>query len=447
MSMARPKVALVAVLIALAAAANAQPLWVEDFEGPGDLASRGWRVEADETQSLWAIRDGHVEVECLRKPYKGGRIVHDVPIVQRGVLEFDCLLAAKGAANYDHLSLGLKLFGHLMAFKKYAGHHLLAHVPAENIMYSATGKVPLGKWVHFRVEFDAPRGRVEYYLGDARDPLMIDTRLTMKTEGETGEFEWFNYGLTKGTVTNWVDNVSLRRVESDEEQTTSRRRTLLVLGMSSERLGVEDAVRNAVPADSLSVYVMQTRSSATRPSNIFSLDSVPGAATWREARRIILADVPAGPRECLPPHMLDDLSRAVRGGADLLVLGGPFALGSGGYAGTVLEELLPVQVGGPWRLRRFETPQPIAGLRAGPTVLWYHDAPPKAGDVHTALKAGGKPMYAWWRCGKGRVGVFLGAALGSPADFGDGVPFWEWGGWAGLVQNMMAIDSVAGEER
>ena len=38
-----------------------------------------------------------------------------------------------------------------MAFKNYAGHHLLVHVPAENIMYSATGKVPLGEWVHFRV--------------------------------------------------------------------------------------------------------------------------------------------------------------------------------------------------------------------------------------------------------------------------------------------------------
>lgn len=441
------KVALVAVLIVGSAVANAQPLWVEDFEGPGDLAGRGWRVEADQTQSRWAIRDGHLEMQGLRNPYKGGRIVHDVPIIERGVLEFDCLLAAQGAANYDHLSLGLKLFGHLMAFKRYAGHHFMAHVPAENIMYSATAGVPLGEWVHFRVEFDAPRGRVEYYMGDARDPLMIDTRLTMSTEGQTGEFEWFNYGLTKGMVTNLVDNVSLRRIESDDGQTTTLRdRTLLVLGPSSERLGIEGAVRGLVPAEELSVYVMQTRGSATRPSNIFALDSVPGAATWREARQIILADVPAGPRDCLPPHLLEDLERTVSDGADLLVFGGPFALGNGGYEGTILKDLLPVALDGLWRMRRFEAPQPLAGDPGEPAVLWYHDVPPRDDGVETALTVDGKSLYAWCRHGKGRVGVFLGAALGRPDDFGEAMPFWEWDGWPGLVERMMTISGVAREE-
>ena len=435
------------VLMVGAGVADGQPVWVEDFEGPGNLASRGWRVEADESQSHWTILEGHLEMQGLRNPYKGGRIVHDVPIIERGVLEFDCLLAAQGAANYDHLSLGLKLYGHLMAFKKYAGHHFMAHVPAENIMYSATGKVPLGEWVHFRVEFDAPRGRVEYYMGEARDPLMIDTRLTMNTEGEGGEFEWFNYGLTKGAVTSLVDNVRLRRIESHDGQTTApRERTLLVLGPSSERLGIEGALRHAVPAEKLSVYVMQTRSSATRPSNIFSLDSVPGAATWREARRIILADVPAGPRECLPPHLLGDLERAVTDGCDLLVLGGPFALGSGRYAGTPLQDLLPVALDGPWRLRRFDAPQPLATEPGEPAVLWYHDVPSRDDDVQTALTAGGKPLYAWRPHGKGRVGVFLAAALGSLEDFGEAIPFWEWDGWPRLVERMMTIGGVVGEE-
>ena len=447
MSMPTLKLALLAALVVTPVVPHAQPIWVEDFEGPGDLASRGWRVEADETQSRWTIHDGHLEVQGLRNPYKGGRVVHDVPVIERGVLEFDCLLAAEGASNYDHLSLGLKLFGHLMAFKKYAGHHFMAHVPAENIMYSATGKVPLGEWVHFRVEFDAPRGRVEYYIGDTRDPLMIDTRLTMNAEGETGEFEWFNYGLTKGAVTNLVDNVSLRSIDAgDGPATTPRDRTLLVLGPSSERLGVESALRNSVSPDGLSVYVMQTRSSATRPTNKFALDNVPGGATWREAGRILLADVPAGPRECLPPHALEDLERAVRDGADLLVLGGPFALGNGAYAGTVLESMLPVEIGGPFRLRRFDAPRRIVGQPGEPTVLWYHDAPAKDATVGTALAAGGTALYAWWAYGSGRVGVFLGAALGSPADFGEAVPFWQWGGWPGLIERMTTISGVAGEE-
>ena len=60
----------------------------------------------------------------------------------------------------------------------------------------------------------------------------------------------------------------------------------------------------------------------------------------------MLADVPAGPAECLPPHLLADLAQAVREGADLLVLGGAFAFGKGAYAGTPLEEMLPVKIGG-----------------------------------------------------------------------------------------------------
>ncbi len=433
-----------AVVLAMVSVAGAQPPLVEDFEGAVDLTERGWRVEADETQSVWTVVDGHLEVICPRNPYKGGRIVRDVPTIERGVLEFDCRLGVEGSSNYNHLSLGLRLFEHLMAFKKYSGHHLLVHVPAENIMYSATGAVPLNEWVHYRVEFDTTRGRVEYYLGDERDPLKIDTRLTMNIEGETGELEIFNYGLTKGTVTNWVDNISLRAIETGGEQTAGARdRTLLILGISSERLGVEAAVREAVPGERLVVYNMQTRSSATRPTNLLTLDKVPGATTWESAQQIILADVPAGPGECLPPHLLDDLERSVSDGADLLVLGGPFALGSGQYAGTVLEEMLPVEVGGAWQLKRFEAPQALAGEAA---VLWYHDAPAKPGEVRTALPAGGTPMFAWWPYGKGRVGVFLGAALGSAEDFGEATPFWEWDGWPDLVERMMTIGGVAGEE-
>jgi hypothetical protein len=436
-----------ATVLALApTAAGAQPVWQEDFDGPGDLPSRGWRVEATETQSLWTLTGGHLEVQCFRGPYQGGRIVHEVPLVPRGVLEFDCLLAAEGIANYDHLSLGLKLYGHLMAFKRYAGHHLLVHVPATNTDYSVTGTVPLQQWVHFRVEYDAPRGRVEYYLGDARDPLMVDLRLAMKTEGAPGEFELFNYGLTKGPVTNLVDNISLRALDEANGATlVTRDRTLLFLGPSSERLGVAAALQAGTSPESLSVYTLQTRSAATEPRNIFGLDRMPGTATWRQARTIVLADVPAGPRECLPPHLLEDLERAVQAGADLLVLGGPFSLGKGEYAGTALERLLPVTLGGPWEVRRFDAPRPIAGLSGKPAVLWYHGLAPKAAHVQTGLRAGDVPLHAWWPVGKGRVGVFLGAPLGSPEDFGGAVPFWEAEGWPEVLRKLAAFDRI-GEE-
>ena len=66
--------------------------------------------------------------------------------------------------------------------------------------------------------------------------------------------------------------------------------------------------------------------------------------------------------------------------------------------------------------------------------------------MKTTLTAGDQPLYAWWPYGNGRVGVFLGAALGSAEDFGEAVPFWQWDGWPGLIERMMTISGVAGEE-
>jgi uncharacterized membrane protein len=48
----------------------------------------------------------------------------------------------------------------------------------------------------------------------------------------------------------------------------------------------------------------------------------------------------------LKPEVMDLLKKRVRDGAGLLMLGGYHSLGPGGYGGTPLEEVLPVQVGG-----------------------------------------------------------------------------------------------------
>jgi len=432
------------VLIACAGIAPAQVLFSEDFEGAGGLAERGWTVEATPEQSEWSVEDGHLTAICHRSPYKGGRIVRQVPVVERGVLEFDCLFARDGTTDYNHLCFGLKLYGQMMAFKRYGGHLWMVYRPAEKDWYVVSDRVPLGEWTHLRVEFDIARARAEFYLGDDPDPLLIATDLAMTPEGETGELELFNYGLTKGTVAHLVDNIVLRDIEpTGEAAGTQRTRALVFRGMTSERYRALEAMQGtgalALGPERVSQYTLMARSAATLPRNKLALERVPGAATWREARWIVLEDMPAGPGEVLPGYLLDDLDRAVRDGASLLVLAGPLSLGKGAWQGTPLEAMLPVAVGGPWELRHLDAPAPLAGCEGSPAVRWYHDVTLVEGATAGALTAAGRPMVATRPLGEGSVTVFLAAPLGSAEDFAGAQPFWEWDGWPDLVRTMAGV--------
>ncbi|MBD3292126.1 MAG: hypothetical protein GF393_04320 [Armatimonadia bacterium] len=434
------------VLVCSALPLSAEVLFSEDFDGPASLAERGWTVEAEMEQSEWSVQDGQLRAVCHRSPYKGGRIVREVPVAQRGVLEIEALFAQAGARNYDHLCLGVKLYGYMMAFKKLGGHQWMVYRPAENTWYTVTDRVPLGEWTHLRVEFDIPRQRVEYYLGDARDPLMIATELPMRPEGETGELEVFNYGVTKGTVTNLIDSITLRSIEEPADGAEASRDLALVFrGMTSDRYRAREALQETLGGERVVSYTPMTRRPATVPRNKLALDSVPGGPTWAQARWVVLEDMPAGPGEVLPPFLLEDLGRAVRGGAHLLVLAGPFSLGKGAWQGTALEEMLPVEIGGPWDLRRLDAPTPLSGCEGNPGVLWYHEAALTGGATPLPIAAATSPMVATHALGEGRVTVFLAAPLGDPAEFGEAEPFWEWGGWPDLLRSLAGVEGGAAQ--
>ena len=428
-----------------ASAAHAELLLDEDFAGEASLTERGWVVEAEPQQSQWSVEDGHLRVVCHRSPYQGGRIVRAVPVTQRGVLELDARFAQEGGVNYDHLCLGIKLYGYMTAFKKYGGHNWTVYRPEQQTWYTVSDRVPLGEWTHLRVEFDIPRSRVEYYLGDARDPLLVDTDLPMSPEGETGELEIFNYGLTKGTVTHLIDNVTLSSTEAAGEGAPGvRDLTLVFRGLTSDRYRAREILEAALGAERVLSYTLMARGAATAPRNQLALDAVPGAATWAGARRVVLEDMPAGPGEVLAPWLLEDLERSVRDGAHLLVLAGPFSLGKGAWQGTPLEAMLPVEVGGPWTLRRLDMPAPLPGGNGAASLLWCHAATPVEGASVSAA-AGEMPLIVSRPYGAGAVTIFLGAPLGHVPDFGDTQPFWEWDGWPDLLGRLAGV--AGGDEQ
>jgi uncharacterized membrane protein len=144
----------------------------------------------------------------------------------------------------------------------------------------------------------------------------------------------------------------------------------------------------------------------------------------------------------LKPEQMELIKKRVRDGAGLVMLGGYHSLGPGGYAGTPLEEILPVFVGGrdigqvPEPFLPALTPEGrnhpvfanigkffpapnappqsaglppldgcvrVAGARPGATVLAVYTPLPAAGPE----KAGAPmPVLAVQPCGKGRVAVF-----------------------------------------
>jgi uncharacterized membrane protein len=137
----------------------------------------------------------------------------------------------------------------------------------------------------------------------------------------------------------------------------------------------------------------------------------------------------------------------VAAGGGLLLLGGPYALGQGFISGTYVEDLLPVSVSPVRDLLPADTPLVLTAeptalvgpfadslLAQSPEVYWRHliELRPEA-EVH--LRAGSEPVLVTGSYGEGRVTVFSGAALGSPAS--GHLAFWEWEDWPALLSDVV----------
>ena len=157
---------------------------------------------------------------------------------------------------------------------------------------------------------------------------------------------------------------------------------------------------------------------------------------------VVLADTEA---RTLRPNMRQWLAAFVQRGGRLLLLGGPYAFGRGGWADDELTaDLLPVTLhrndldfaGKMKPVKLVPTGKPAAGLdyRAEPLVVWQHNAEAKPG-VTVVATAGGKPAIAYGDCGKGKVAVVLVAPLGEVPP--GATAFWDWSDWPSLMQGLV----------
>jgi uncharacterized membrane protein len=135
----------------------------------------------------------------------------------------------------------------------------------------------------------------------------------------------------------------------------------------------------------------------------------------------------------------DWLRGYVAAGGSLLLTGGPYGLGRGGWQESdLIEPLIPVKLHD-YDLRPADVPLPLGIAGEGfltekwperPVTLWLHEVEPKPGSV-VQLKAGDKPALVTGTAGKGRVAVLTLTPLGEmPAG---GLGWWDWSGWDKVV--------------
>lgn len=149
---------------------------------------------------------------------------------------------------------------------------------------------------------------------------------------------------------------------------------------------------------------------------------------------VVLEDIPV---EAIGDEGLALLKDYVDAGGGLLVCGGWYSFAGGGYAGSVLGELLPVtsdvssriqwhpsglalQVGAP-------PPLSVGFASLNSRDYWLQNVRGIKDGATISLMAGNKPFLVTGAYGKGRVGCLLGAPCGSPLP--GQTCFWDDPGW------------------
>ena len=154
---------------------------------------------------------------------------------------------------------------------------------------------------------------------------------------------------------------------------------------------------------------------------------------------VILADVPIW---ALGYSQLLMLEPYVRSGGQLFVFEGPCSGRAGGYAESLLEDILPCKAGPAFATRKLAQPFELPGIdnadnglqRSG--YLYYHklQGPPREDSV-VLLNAGQVPILVERGLGHGRVVLFAGMPLGQDSDGKPG--FWRCEGWPVYLKQML----------
>ena len=129
------------------------------------------------------------------------------------------------------------------------------------------------------------------------------------------------------------------------------------------------------------------------------------------------------------------LAEWVKNGGALIILGGNVTLGQDENMAHGWPLFLPVELNGPWEIRKCAPPVKLAGT-GEPAMLFYrHMVKPKPGATVLLKGTNNEPLFVGMPYGKGRVAVFTGTVLGEAAA---GLrAFWETPAWTKALAGVM----------
>ena len=326
------------VLLALSA-----PAVRADWLGrDGALEDNGWECVRFEPQDAFSVKGGVLTMTCSPHPYKGTLYAREVEFPERGELSFE--IKSGGCERQVVL---FKLGDQLLSFRD-DDFVCFSAKPEPRWKCAASHRVPQGHWVRVRVVWDNAAGRIRYYAGDSRVPTFAQDGRIGPDVGETSvRIKIGNYGLVGKTTTHELRNLSLRRTEESPDETARERRLALVFrGLGSEFPPLADWLKD-FRADEIVDFYLDFRGSSYLPKNNMILDGYPEDDLIRQAKLIILADMPLS-ADVLPYCVQTNLLAAVSDGARLLATGGLLGLEKCGDRESPVARALPGLGSTPW---------------------------------------------------------------------------------------------------
>lgn len=306
-------------------------------------------------------------------------------------------------------------------------------------MTGAVRKALDGKWSANELHTYTVKWTTTGNVGDTKFDLYVDGRFVRQMVGAHAPpdrkptfFISYEYGFGSGLI----EFVEWKMTPSDEvvRRLTEEAGTWLLCargpGFSTMRI---NHVLDLVPEQRVTCLEFKWM------KDNYRLSEYPGEYLIPLYGGYLFAGVPY---QAIGPRLTAFVEKGVREGAHLLVMGGPYAFGKGGYRDTPFEELLPARSIGPFEVRMFDKPERLEQTNGGrslhaihwtdaPTIRFYHDLEPDP-DAHALMTAGGKPILLHHRLGNGHVYTFLGFSAGQ--DPGGYTSHEDWAGFlAGLL--------------
>lgn len=276
--------------------------------------------------------------------------------------------------------------------------------------------------------------------GDVMFEVLVDNVFIKRLPGrhrslDTRPSLWFSFEYGNG----WglIESVQWKSSPSEKivRRLTQERGTwvLATRGPGSSRVRLNQALQR-VPDQRVTVLDFIWANAVDESKKNYRLSEYPGEYLMPLYRAFLLVSTPY---EAIGPRLTSSIESSVRGGARLLVIGGPYAFGKGGYRDTPLEALLPVRSVGPFEVKHFQRPLKLEGTTAeangwvnGMTVHSYHAVEVFAG-AEVLVTADEKPMLVRRRLGTGEVYAFLGFSGGQ-----EPTGYWNQEAWPIMVHQL-----------